>query len=92
MPLSIKTKNQGEFIQMKFTMKVALVISLFCSTAIVALADGQMGSGTKACQTNCLVGGQPTIGDVDTKTAKDETNDLPNIFEFLKDFVSEIFG
>jgi hypothetical protein len=38
---------------MKLTIKILLVICLFCS---VALADGEMGSGGKTCppQTTCL--------------------------------------
>jgi hypothetical protein len=78
---------------MKFTIKIALVISLFCSTAIIGLADdGQMGSGTRTCQTNCHADGQPTIDNNDSKAVKNETNDFPEIYEFLKDFLSEIFG
>lgn len=68
---------------MKFTLKAALVISLFCGTA---LADGDMSNGGKSCEQGCLAdGGQNT--EIIT-----DNNSPGGIFFFIKDYLESIFG
>ncbi len=50
----------------KLTLKLFLVISLFCTTVFAGdmgsggfADDGDMGSGGKACTENCLIEDQP---------------------------------
>lgn len=70
---------------MKSTIKFALVIALFCSTAF---ADGEMSNGGRTCTTNCFAGGQPTtIVITDNNMDKSENY----LFAFVKDFLNEIF-
>lgn len=78
-----------ERISMKLTLKIALVISLFCSTALAEGEmgnggfAGEMGNGGKTCTENCLAGSQ-----TDTTTI----NDKGDILTFVKDFLTKIFG
>ncbi len=43
---------------MKSTLKVVLCISLFLSTALLTLADGEIGQGNR-CTTNCSSAPEP---------------------------------
>jgi hypothetical protein len=71
---------------LKFTLKLLLITSLFCS---VALADGDQGSGGLAdennCRENCLTAKQTV------RVLKDnQTEDY--FLTFIKDFLNRILG
>ncbi|MBC7900125.1 MAG: hypothetical protein H7070_08740 [Saprospiraceae bacterium] len=78
---------------MKNTMKVFLVVALFCSTAFAdgdmgsgGFAEGDMGSGGKTVTT-----GEPCIpGDMGSggKTCTGNRS----IFESVQEFIAELFG
>jgi hypothetical protein len=83
---SIKKKLKlVEKISMKSTIKFALVIVLFCSTAF---ADGEMSNGGKTCTTNCFVGGQTNTTVINDNNVDKSENYL---LTFVKDFLNEIF-
>ena len=69
---------------MKFTIKIALFVSLFCTTAVIGLADdGEMGTGNRNCEQNCLVAQQqPTVEDKDTT----------DIFIFVRNFLNNFLS
>ncbi len=71
---------------MKLTIKFALVIALFCSTAF---AEGEMGTGGKTCPQGqtCLVS-SPTI----TVEDKNQNDSEDSFLVFVKDFLAGIFG
>lgn len=80
---------------MKLTIKIALVISLFCSVAFAegdmtsgGFAEGDMTSGGKTCTANCLVDNQtnPTIF-----SDKDLNGSESYLLIIVKDFLSGIF-
>lgn len=68
---------------MKFTIKIALFVSLFLSTAVIGYADGEMGSGNRNCEQNCLVAQQqPPVDDKDTT----------GIFIFVRNFLNNFLS
>jgi hypothetical protein len=69
---------------MKSTIKISLIIALFCSASF---ADGDMTSGGKSCQGTCLADGQTTVIVKDTNQ-KPEDNEL---LVFVKEFLTRIF-
>ncbi len=70
---------------MKKTIKITLVIVLFCSAAF---ADGEMTTGGRSCQGTCLVDGQTTtVITKDTNQKFEETDFLV----FAKQLFSRIF-
>jgi hypothetical protein len=70
---------------MKSTIKITLVIALFCSAAF---ADGGMTSGGKSCQAPCLVEGQTTTVIVKDTNQRSEDTEL---LVFVRNFLSRIF-
>lgn len=73
---------------MKLTIKFALVIALFCSTAF---ADGEMGTGGRSCPQGqtCLVN-NPTNTTI--VTDKDQKGSEDSFLVIVKDFLTKIFG
>jgi hypothetical protein len=76
-----------EKIIMKLTIKVALVISLFCATAF---AGEQGNGGFCGEQGNGGIANNPTS----TKTieAKDQKDPQDEILVFVRDFLARFFG
>lgn len=72
---------------MKLTLKIALVISLFCGTA---LADGDMGAGGKSCEQGCLADGGQNTEILAVNTGQDQQPG--GLFFFIKDYLESIFG
>ncbi len=70
---------------MKLTIKFALVIALFCSTAF---ADGEMTSGGRTCTTNCFADGQTNTTIISDNNVDKSENYL---LTFVKDFLNGIF-
>lgn len=60
---------------MKTTIKIILVIALFCSTATVTLADGEQGVGSR-CTTECSDPVDPNEGGNSSGSESFETIDL----------------
>ena len=83
-----KTKNREKYIIMKNTIKLLLVVALFCSTAF-ADDDGNMGNGGRNCPTGttCLIEGQ----DTDTKDGDREQAD-ESVLDIVRDYLFSIFG
>ena len=78
-----------ENISMKSTIKFALVIALFCSTAF---AEGEMGTGGRSCPQNAQTcfAGNPT--DMPTDSDKNQKDLEDSFLVFVKDFLTKIFG
>ena len=75
---------------MKVTLKVALVISLFCTTAF---ADGEMTSGGKTCSENCLADRQASTTIIANRDEDKSENDYANdLLTFVSDFLADIFS
>lgn len=79
---------------LKFTLKILLVISLFCSVALAegdqgsgGFAEGDQGSGGKNCVENCLVDNQKMRVFKDNQT---ESEDY--LLTFIRDFLTRILG
>lgn len=67
---------------MKTTIKLTLVIALFCSAAF---ADGDMTNGGKSCEGTCLINGQTVITKAaDQKMVEDDL--LISVKNFLTSF------
>ena len=72
---------------MKHTVKLFLVIVLFCATAF-ADGDGNMGNGGKTCTSNCLAANQTA-----TTTGNDDENSSSNsVIKFIQEYLVSIFG
>jgi uncharacterized protein YdeI (BOF family) len=78
-----------EKLTMKLTIKIALVISLFCATAF---AGDQTNGGFCGDQTNgggCLASNPTGAKTIDAKDQKDVKDDL---LVLVRNFLAEIFG
>ncbi len=80
---------------MKSTIKLFLVVVLFCSTTFAdgnmgggGFTDGNMGGGGKTCTSNCLVQNP----NVDTKNDTDQKQSEDSILDFVKEYLFSVFG
>lgn len=78
---------------MKLTIKFALVIVLFCSTAFAdgemgngGIAPGEMGNGGRTCTSNCFFDNSTIVTD------NEQDNSDNYVLTVVKDFLAEIFG
>ena len=72
---------------MKHTVKLFLVIVLFCATAF-ADGDGNMGSGGRTCTSNCPTPVQSTVLPENEK----ETDSSDSMIKFIQEYLVSIFG
>lgn len=75
---------------MKNTMKVFLMIALFCSAAF---AEGDMGAGGRTCPQGqtCLGAGERTCEEGKT-CAADPDDDGDSLLETIQDYLASLIG